>query len=355
MADQTGGMVLGDVLYLSTLRLPRSLLDHFGEISPRLQVEQRPCTRPEEIPAEVWSKVQILHTNTVIPNPRDAPFLGLVQLDTAGVDHVTDTPLWTETGIPVSTIRGVSARWMAEYVVMMILAFSHNLPEMLRLQGRRCWPDPRTRWRTFGPTPLVGAKVVVVGFGRIGRAIGDLCCLLGMHVVGVRRRMPGAPSARPARPVVAEEGSGSGVFPRGTIEEVPVSALRDAVEGARYIVVVTPLTPETVGLIDRDLISAMTGQTVIINVARGGIVDEPAVLAALDAGRLGGAAFDVFAREPLPPESPLWHARDLVVSPHVAGFAGDYLAQIETLVGENVRRYLEGEPLLNLADRRAGY
>ncbi len=330
------------------------MLDSLRAISPGLQVERRICSDPAEIPEKVWRQVDVLHTNSVLPKRRDVPSLRLLQLDTSGIDHITSSDIWMESDVPVATIRGISARWMAEYVTMMILGFSHGMPEMLRLQRNHVWPSLEERWRKFGPAPLVGARVVVVGFGSIGRAIGDLCATLGMQVIGVRR---GAQSVREATTAGAESPGPSdpATFPRGTIEEVSTDQLREVVADARYVVVVVPATPQTLLLINRTIIDAMSERTVLINVARGGIVDEEALAAALRNGRLGGAVLDVFAEEPLAPDSPLWDTPNLVISPHVSGFAGDYLPQVERLVTENLRRLMNDEPLLNLADRSVGY
>jgi phosphoglycerate dehydrogenase-like enzyme len=325
-----------DVVYLSTLQLPDATLAQFGGVSPRLHVIQQPCTTADEIPAELWQKIQVLHTSTALPDPSIAPRLAWVQLDTAGVDHVVRHPIWTQTAIPVTTIAGVSGRWTAEYVVMMILAASHRLPQMLELQRTRTWPTFAERWRRFLPADLHRATCTIVGFGQIGRAVGELCAALGMDVIGIRR-------------TPAESGPGGWATVAGP-DELPAALGR-----SDYVVVSVPLTPQTRMLLDRSAIEAIKPGAMLINVARGGIIDEEAVADALRSGRLSSAAMDVFADEPLPDSSPLWDVPGLIISPHVSGFAGDYVSQVSALVTENLRRYIDGQPLLNAASREAGY
>jgi phosphoglycerate dehydrogenase-like enzyme len=318
-----GASAAGEVVYLSTLRLPDATLARFSEV-----------------PDEMWRRVQVLHTSTTLPEPAQAPRLAWVQLDTSGIDHVVGHPLWTDSSIPVTTIGGVSARWTAEYVVMMLLAARHRLPQMLELQRARDWPSLSDRWDTFLPAPTVGTTCTIVGYGHLGRAIGTMCAAIGMEVVGIRRTA--GPQAR--------DESGNGQLTVAGPEE-----LRSALARSDAVVVSVPRTPATTFLLDRAMIEAIRPGAFLVNVSRGGVVDEDALADALRAGRLSGAAVDVFATEPLHASSELWGVPGLVISPHVSGFAGDYLPQVTGLVAENLRRYVGGEPLLNVASREAGY
>lgn len=351
----------GDVVYLSTLELPKAVLDAFASVSPRLRVHQVPSSSSADVPSELWRAVQVLHTNNVLPSLEAVPKLAWVQLDTAGVDHVTNHAIWTQTSVPITTIGGVSAPWTAEYAVMMLLAFSHRLPEMLRLQATRTWPSFQERWRLFLPAAVSGATVTVVGFGRIGRAIGARCTALGMHVIGVTRNLSprGSRENNSSTRDPLELGTAASVSPRepgvGEVTVVGTQMLTEALSRSDYAVVALPLTDETRLLVGPEQINAMPRGAVLVNVSRGGIVDESALAEALSSGQLGGAAFDVFETEPLPESSPLWNVPGLLVSPHVSGFAGDYLDQIRTLVTENLRRFMAGEDLLNKASRKAGY
>jgi phosphoglycerate dehydrogenase-like enzyme len=131
--------------------------------------------------------------------------------------------------------------------------------------------------------------------------------------------------------------------------------LGDLLAAADYVVVVVPLTPQTRGLIDADALAAMRPDAVLVNVARGGVVDEPALLDAVRGGNLGGAVLDVFAEEPLSPDSPWWNEPNVLVTPHVAGLAPRYAEQVLDLVADNLCRFRDGRPLLNRVDRARGY
>jgi phosphoglycerate dehydrogenase-like enzyme len=340
----------GELLYLTTLDLPPSVLRGIESVSPRVTVVQRPCSKASDVPSDIWHRVDVLHTSQVLPDPELVPRLAWIQLDTAGIDHIIDHPLWRSTSVPVTTIGGVSGPWTAEYVVMMMLAFNHGLPDMLARQHERRWPNLAERWSTFVPRHVAGTTCTVVGFGHIGRATGRLCTALGMDVVGVRRHVvsPGAgrrgmPTARSARGRAA------------TTAEVDVTCLPEVLSWSDYVVICLPLTTETTMLFGAEMLGHIKRGAVMVNVSRGGIVDEAALASALHAGHLRGAAFDVFASEPLPASSPLWDAPGMIISPHVAGFAGDYADKVESLVSENLRRFLTGLPLVNQASRETGY
>ncbi len=181
---------------------------------------------------------------------------------------------------------------------------------------------------------LDGATVGILGLGAIGHSVARRCKALGMRVIGTRR------SAEPLEAVDEVLG------PEGT---------RRVLAESDVVVVVLPLTPETRGSLDAEALAAMKPRGLLVNVARGGIVDEAALARALEEGHLGGAAVDVFEEEPLPATSPLWTARNALVTPHVAGLARDYMSRVGRIFFENIRRLEKGEPLLNEVDRSRGY
>jgi phosphoglycerate dehydrogenase-like enzyme len=181
--------------------------------------------------------------------------------------------------------------------------------------------------------------MAIVGYGNIGRGIARAAMAFGIVACGVRR------GAR----TVAYADEPPGVRVRSVAELDAVLAEAD------WVVVVVPGTPETLGLIGPAQFAAMKPGAHLVHVARGGVVDEDALLAALDGGRLAGAALDVFAAEPLPPESRLWDHPRVLVTPHVSGLASDYATQVQRLFSDNLRRFLEGRALRNVIDRRLGY
>jgi phosphoglycerate dehydrogenase-like enzyme len=335
--------------YLSTLTFSDEWLDALRERVPGVEVLQIPAEKATGIPVELWQSVDVLHTSAVLPDPADTPRLRWIQLDTSGVDHVRDHAVWTSEHIEICTIGGVSPVPLAQYVLFCLLGFAHRMPAMLAVRDSHSWPTAAERWRAFLPAPLDGATLAIVGYGRIGREIGRLARAHNMTVVGMNR------SGRRPDPASA----GQIEFATGTdddgIEVVGPQDLHALLGRADYVVVVVPLTDETRSLLDAPAIAAIKPGAVLINVARGGIVDEAPLRAALRSGALAGAALDVFDDEPLPPDSPWWTEPNVFVTPHVSGLAPRYFEQVLEIVSTNLRRFVGGEPLLNRVDRERGY
>jgi phosphoglycerate dehydrogenase-like enzyme len=250
-----------------------------------------------------------------------------IQTASAGVDALL-FPELVESHVVVTNARGIFDRAIAEFVLGTMLAFAKGLPGMLHRQARREWDHRDTE-------TLSGKRVLVAGVGSIGREIGRLCGAFGMTVRGV------------------------GSTARGKDDVFRIvygpDELADACRWADYIVNALPGTEGTKHLFDDKVISAMQPTARFVNVGRGTTVDEAALVGALRDERLAGAALDVFEREPLPLDSPLWELPNVIVSPHIAGdFAGFREAIVELFV-QNLERYLTGLPLENVVDKQRGY
>lgn len=340
------------ISYLSTLSFDDNWIAGLVAADPDVRVTQITAARVEDVPTEVWADVEVLHTSAVFPTPDLAPNLKWVQLDTSGVDHVRELPIWSA-DIPLVTIGGISGVPLAEYVMFAILGVAHRLPQMLAVQRDRSWPDPAQRWARFLPAPVAGSTVGIVGYGRIGREIGRLARAHGMSVLGLTRS--GRTRSAEQRHGQADFGR-SGTDPdKDPTEILGPDRLPELVGLADYLVVVVPLTASTRGMIDADVIRAARPGTVLINVARGGIVEEAALRSGLRDGRIAAAVLDVFEDEPLPADSPWWSEPNVFVTPHVSGLAPSYAAQVRELVIENLRRFRDGRPLINTVDRSLGY
>lgn len=183
---------------------------------------------------------------------------------------------------------------------------------------------------------LSGSRVTVVGYGGIGAEIGRRAHALGMRVTAVR--------ARPDRP-----------SPEEVERVVGPDDLAEAVEGAHYVVLALPETAGTEGLVDRELLARLRPDCVLLNLARGNIIDEPSLIEAVRAGRLRGAALDVFATEPLPADSPLLELPNVLLTPHAGSVSPRFWKRQSDLMADNLARYLRGEELVNLVDRQRGY
>ena len=269
-----------------------------------------------------------------------APRLNWVHSASAGVERAL-TPAARGRGLVITNARGVFSRPIAEYVLMMILAVSRRLPGLLELQRERTW-------QPLEGVELRDVTVGIVGLGSIGRAVGALATAFGCRVVAVRRRAE-AGSAPPA-----DEESRS--FGEVMLDRVGgPELLPELLRESDYVVLAAPLTPETQNMIDAAALGSMKAGAWLVNVARGGLVDERALLSALRDGRIGGAVLDTFRDEPLPPSSPFYDLPNVIVTPHTSWSSGRVLDRSVELFCDNLRRYAAGEPLLNVVDPTAGY
>lgn len=254
------------------------------------------------------------------------PRLRWVHTISAGVDHVLHAGL-IDSEVILTNASGVFDTPIAETVLAYMLAVVKRLPEFLDQQRAH-------RWHYLPLREMSGLAVGIVGLGAIGSGVARRCRGFDMRVLGLRRH--------PGPSEVADE-----VF--------PPERLHDLLARSDFVVISLPLTSETEGLIGGPELAAMKPDAWLINVARGAIVDEAALIEALQEERIGGACLDVFCEEPLPEDSPLWDLPNVIVTPHNS-WASPHLRDREAeLFLENLRRYVAGEPLLNVVDKRAGY
>ena len=256
------------------------------------------------------------------------PRLRWVHTFSAGVDrHVPEMAAYERVQLTNNT--GAYDVPIAEHVVAMLFAAAKRVPEHLAAQGRHEWQ------REVPHAELRDAALVILGMGSIGSELARLAVGLGMRVIGVRRD-----AGRPAP---------------GVLRIVPPERFAEAAREADYLAVTAALTPQTRGMVSAEILRALKPTAWVINIARGPIVDEAALAAALAERRIGGAALDVFETEPLPADSPLWSLDNAILTPHVSNSSPRVRERSLALVTENVRRFKAGESLLNLVDRAVGY
>jgi len=331
---------------LVTMPFPEELMEKIAETSPQLEVLQEVARTADDVRPHM-AGVQILYAWQAIPDPADAPDLRWVQLHLAGVDQVLETALYRDTDVIFTTTSGVHAVNMAEYTMMQILAFAHRLPFMVADRAAKDWPTGR--WARYVPQELRGSTLGIVGYGSIGREVARLAQAFGIQVLAIKRDVRDLNDHEYYLP-----GTGD---PTGEIPEryYPPQALKSFLKECDYVVLAVPLTSETYHLIDAEAFAAMKRKAVLVNVARGAVVDEKALIAALKEGQIGGAALDVFEQEPLPQESPLWELPNVIISPHISGLTPYYDERATDVFVNNLQRYLAGEPLLNEVKRPRGY
>jgi phosphoglycerate dehydrogenase-like enzyme len=263
--------------------------------------------------------------------PTCAPRLRWIQGTSAGIGRFVQRTGLDRSGLLLTTASGVHATALAEFCLMAMLMFVKDAFGLAEAKARR-------QWARHSRPELAGQTLAVVGLGQIGAEVARRARALGMRALGTKRTLPGADSAA-----------------LGVERLYAWTDLQSLLAAADHVVLSCPHTPETEGLIgDREL-RAMKPGGLLINVARGAVVDEPALVRALRSGHLGGAALDVFRQEPLPPESPFWDLPNVLISPHSASTADDENARLTALFVENLRRYLGGQPLRNLYDPVRGY
>jgi phosphoglycerate dehydrogenase-like enzyme len=326
------------------MRFDPAQLDRLRAVSPAISVSQ---ADPETAD---YTRTDVLYAGAP---PRDlarAPALKWVQLHMAGVNALADHPLYTQTTLPLTTTSGVHAATIAEYAITMLLALAHRVPRMVEWQARGGWPPDEQRWPLFVPVEVRGATLGIIGYGSIGRELARIAkAAFAMRVLACKRD-----PARRADDGYSLPGTGdpAGALPDEWLGHAQLDSL---LSRSDVVVLCAPLTAETRGMIGTAALARMKPSAFFINVGRGASVDETALARALAAKGIAGAAVDVFAHEPPPAGHPLYGLDNVIVSPHVSGFLPSYDEKCSVLFAENLRRYLAGEPLLNLVDRARGY
>jgi phosphoglycerate dehydrogenase-like enzyme len=268
--------------------------------------------------------------------PRDlllrAPNLRWYQQWGAGADWLLRHPEVADLDFVLTNASGVHPIQITEHIFAMLLAFARRLCRAVRAQERHEWLGYGSQRDVF---ELYGKTMALVGVGAIGARTAEVAAVFGMRVLGVRRDPAiGAPG------VEAMFGS---------------DQLLDVLPEADFVVITAPLTDETRGMIGERELRAMKPSTYIVNIGRGGIIDEGALIRALQEGWIAGAGLDVFEEEPLPKTSPLWDMENVIVTGHYAGATPHYDERAMAIFLDNLRRYKAGEPLRNVVDKKLGY
>ncbi len=265
-----------------------------------------------------------------------APHLRWIALPSAGADHALRAGLVRAGGPVVTTARGIHAVPISEFVFSVMLLWVRHWPQMLALQHAHDWPAQERR-AALTARELHGASLGLVGLGAIGRRVAQLGRCFGMRVVATRR------------------GAVPGETDPDVDELLPLDRLDTLLAQADFVVIAVPSTPATHHLIGAPQLTAMKPSTFLINIARGSVIDEHALVEALRAGAIAGAGLDVFENEPLPAGSPLWDMPNVFISPHISGANPAYSRRFTDLLLDNLARYRAGQPLRNAVSLDRGY
>lgn len=332
---------------LVTLPLTDAQINDLRSVSSRIRIIHFPVYASSEIPGDAWKRTEVLYTGNIFPEPGQVPSLKWIQSHFAGIDTLLESQIGKTPGIFITSLSGAAASQSAEYALGMILALSRQMPRLWVMQQRKEWPADR--WGKFPPVEIRGSTVGLVGYGSLNRELARLMKPMGAKILAAKLN-----ARRPQDEGYTPEGLGD---PQGDLFDrlYPFQALNSMLMLCDFVVVAVPLTPRTRKMIAKSEFEAMKPGAFLVNLSRGGIVDETALVEALESRRLGGAALDVFDTEPLPVSSPLWTEPNVIITPHIAGISRNYLERGIEMFKANLTRYVEGEPLLNLYDPDKGY
>jgi phosphoglycerate dehydrogenase-like enzyme len=258
-----------------------------------------------------------------------APRLKWMQVTSAGVDRHQGTEIWNS-DIILTGVSGIHATPISEFVMGLMLMFAKNTPLSFKMMQTR-------QWQRYMPGTLRGKTVGIIGLGHIGGEVARLSKAFGMKVIATRRSVKAASKAKNVDLLL------------------PPSRMKELLGQSDYVVLTLPLTPETKHIIGEAELKAMKPTAYIMNIGRGPLIDQDALIKALNEKYIAGAGLDVTVPEPLPKESRLWDFDNVILSPHISGGMEDYMLQATELFCDNLKRYIAGKKLLNVIDKKKGY
>ena len=334
---------------LATVPLPEGGQKRISEVSDQIKLIVSSATKPADIPAATWENVNVLYTWDVLPHPDNAPNLKWVQFQSAGVDSHLNHPLLQNMNLIITSMSGIITGQIAEYTLMTILAFGQKLPKLMRHQRDHYWPEPKEKWHAFMPIELRHSTVAILGYGSIGRQVARLVKPFGATILASKKD-----AMHPEDTGYTREGMGD---PLGEFFDrlYPIEAMHSMLKDSDFVVVALPLTDATQHILDEAAFEAMKDSAFVVNVGRGGLIKESALIQALKTKQIAGAALDVFEEEPLPKNSPLWDMENVIISPHISGISPYLHEETLDLFIENLARFVVDQPLHNQVDLKRGY
>ena len=333
---------------LATVSLQDKHIKRIRAVDPSIRLSSYASKEADSIPPELWDKVEVLLTSgRNLPKPEMVPNLKWAQNSLAGVETLLKSDLAHKSGLLITSASGTMVATMGEYTMMAMLMLAHKIPEIIQLQRKKEWGNNLSK--ALQPQDLRGLTVGIVGYGSIGREVARLLQPFGMTILAAKKNMM----------KLEDEGySPAGLGdPEGKLftRLYPIEALKGMLSECDYVVIALPHTPETHHLFDKEVFDAMKPGAFLVNVARGGMVKDEDLVAALKSGKVAGAVLDVFDPEPLPADSPYWSLPNVIITPHVSGVTADLMDDVVELFAVNLKRYLSGQTLYNRVDLDKGY
>lgn len=313
-------------------RAPAWVRDRLAGDFPQTTVTQLPSF--DRLPEEIGEAEVFIGASLRPDQLAAAKKLRWLHSPAAGV-HQLMYPEMIASDVVITNAREIHGPVVAEHALALVLALAKRLPQAMRYQAKRHWAQ-QTMWdERPRPREVAGATVAVVGMGSIGREFTARAKALGMRVLAVRENPKKGPEGADA------------VYSGAQLNEV--------LPQADYVLLCAPITPDTTGVMNRERLALMKPDAFLLNVSRGPLIDEPALLETLRNRAIAGAALDVLVDEPLPPESPFWELENLFITPHTAAVTEKLWERHYRQISENLTRFLAGKPLLHEVNKKGGY
>jgi len=310
--------------------LPEVHIREIRSVSPEVQVRKE---SKESALIDAVSEAEILFTGEAnLEIIKAAPKLRWIHSWGAGVEELLSIPEVARESVILTNSSGIHSIPISEHVIALMLIFTRKLKEFILFQNDGVWHVPD---ETYDFDELKGKTVGIVGLGSIGSEIAKKAKCFGMMVLATRRTIT-------AKPTFVDE-------------LLPSHDLKHLFKESDFVVISAPLTSKTKGMIGAQEFANMKRTAYIINIARGGIIQQNELISALKQKKIAGAGLDVFETEPLQPNSDLWHMKNVIITPHVAGDTVHYYERTTKIFCENLRRYINKTPLINVVDKKAGY
>lgn len=332
----------------SLINLTATQISKIKDRLEHVQIATFPRGSAAQIPVEQWANTDVLlSSGEFLPSREMDPRLKWIHITFAGVDPILDQPIIHDKDITITSSSGVMVSQMGEYVLMALLMLGHKMPAIHAAQLKNEWVSNKSGMVI--PKELRGSTVGIVGYGSIGREVARLLYSFGAKVLAAK-----ADLSKLEDTGYVPKGLGD---PKGDYFHriYPIEALLGMLPECDFVVLTAPLTESTRHMFSTEAFNAMKPEAYFINVSRGALVDDAALLAALRGKKIAGAMLDVFNEEPLPANSPLWKQPNLVITPHVSGISPSLLDDVLDLFATNLQRYRDGLPLYNVVDPKKGY
>lgn len=334
------------IAFLHGMPFTEELLARIRGVSPEIELIYHPCRKLAEMRAFLPTDAEIIYTYHADIPLAQAPNLRWVQLNSAGVNHLLGTDIMCS-DVVITTTSGIHATPIAEHVIAVTLALFRHLPTYQRSQQARTWAGGI--WDTMLAREMRGSTMGIVGYGSIGREVARLAHAFGMRVLATKRQ---AQQRTDDGYYVSDTGDARGAIPERYYAPHELSEMLTECDA---VAVCLPLTAETDKLLGEAELRALKSTAYLINIGRGEVIDEAILIKALQEGWIAGAGLDVFEQEPLPADSPLYDLENVILTPHIAAATPCYQERATELFVQNLRRYLNDEPLLNVVDKTMGY